>query len=79
MKNHHTTKCTVSNANFRLLNGQLNGYAFACGYIEPWENGLNLSLDCIYHVKGYINNVRIWETFQHIGDARRYLKSFDIE
>lgn len=66
---------------FNNKNGSLTKYAFLCGYIEQKEtmlNRLSLSLDGVYHVKGFVNNKRIWETFEKLTDARKFYKSVSI-
>lgn len=75
---------------FRNKNGDLNAYAFACGYIQfaspdgkessKWENGKELYLDGNWHVKHYVNNERVkWESFDRLGEARKYYQSIRIK
>jgi hypothetical protein len=66
---------------FNNKNGTLTRYAFACGYIEQKEtisNRVSLSLDGVYHVKGLINNQRVWECFDKLTDARKFYNSVSI-
>lgn len=64
---------------FRLLNGELTAYAFACGYIQShiW-GGQELHLR---HTGGYVYDLRgfnqspferiFWDTFESLTDARK--------
>jgi hypothetical protein len=66
---------------FNNTDGSLTRYAFNCGYIEQKENNqnrLSLSLDGVYHVKGFVGNQRVWESFEKLTDARKYYKSISI-
>lgn len=74
---------------FYNKNGDLNAYAFACGYIQfasktgkeldKWENGKELYLDGNWHVKHFKDGQRIsWESFDRLGEARKYYRSIAI-
>ena len=77
------------NPKFYNKNGDLNAYAFSCGYIQfasidgnessKWENGKELYLDGNWHVKHYQNGIRVqWECFDRLGEARKYYRSLPI-
>lgn len=66
---------------FNNKDGSLTQYALMCGYIEKKESNndrLSLSLDGVYHVKGLIDNQRVWECFDRLTDARKYYKSVSV-
>jgi hypothetical protein len=75
---------------FKLKNGELTAYAFACGYVEweskdgtelsKWDNGKELYMEHgRYHVKRYKDGARVmWETFDRLGEARKYYHSIHI-
>lgn len=63
--------------------GSLTYYGFACGYMESKvslksEDYLTLGKDCIFHVKGYKNGLRIWESFDTLTAARKFYRSIRI-
>lgn len=63
--------------------GTLTRYGLACGYMEKKaslknDDYLTLSLDCIYHVKGYKQKIRIWESFDTLTAARQFYRSIRI-
>lgn len=68
---------------FKNKSGTLTRYALACGYLESKvslksEDYVTLGLDCIYHVKGYKQGVRIWESFDTLTNARKFFRSIRI-
>jgi hypothetical protein len=66
---------------FNNKDGSLTKYAFLCGYIEKKSNDTNrvsLELDCIYHVKGMINGVRLWECFDTLTQARKFYNAIKL-
>ena len=69
------------NTQLHNKSGTLTRYGFACGYLERKEkndNRITLGLDCIYHVKGFINGSRVWECFDKLTDARKFYNSVKI-
>lgn len=70
---------------FKNKNGTLTRYAFACGYVEQVDLKVKpytfktLALDGLWHVKGMINGVRFWETFETLTAARKYYNSVKLE
>ena len=65
---------------FRTKAGKLTRYAFACGYIEQYENDDDNRLTLLrepndYHVKGFINGKHTWEVFELVKDARKFISS----
>ena len=52
---------------FKTKRGLNTIYAFACGYVERKEidadNRVTLDLDCIWHVKGFLNGAHFWHVF----------------
>ncbi len=63
--------------------GSLTYYGFACGYIEQkvarkTEDYVQLSKDCLFHVKGYKNGLRIWQSFDSLTAARKFYRSIRI-
>jgi hypothetical protein len=66
-------------------NGNLTAYSFACGYVqtretENKENYLKLWKDSfVYSVTGFINGVRIYESFDKLSGARKFFNSKDIK
>lgn len=70
---------------FKNSDGSLTTYAFACGYIQTfpeynnWDNKVDLFMEhSHYHVKGYVNGVRIvWECFP-IGELSQARKLFRL-
>lgn len=75
---------------FYNKNGDLSAYSFACGYIQfasitgkerdKWDNGKEMYRDgAVWAVKQYKNGQRIiWETFDLLGEARKYYRSLAI-
>jgi hypothetical protein len=63
---------------FHTKNGNLTGYAFACGYVESYVDGENrLSLirePNDWHVKGFVGTRHVWECFEKLGDARKFCR-----
>ena len=61
---------------FRTKTGRLTAYSFACGYVERMGEGDNRKCleqeHGVYHVKGFKNGIRFWETFETLTDARKY-------
>lgn len=69
--------------NLHNKSGTLTRYGLACGYMESKasiknEDYLTLGLDCLYHVKGYKDNQRIWESFDTLTQARKFYNSIRI-
>lgn len=63
--------------------GSLTRYGLACGYMESKvslksEDYLTLGKDCIFHVKGYKNGLRIWQSFDTLTAARKFYRSIRI-
>jgi hypothetical protein len=63
--------------------GSLTYYGFACGYVESkvslkTEDYLHLEKDCLFHVKGYKGNERIWQSFDSLTAARKFFRSVRI-
>ena len=63
---------------FKMENGKLTRYAFACGYIERIDiNDNNRGHICLepngYHVKGFQNGCHFWDIFNRVADARKRL------
>lgn len=63
--------------------GSLTYYGLACGYIEDKvslknEDYLHLYKESLFHVKGYKNNQRIWESFDTLTAARKFYRSIRI-
>ena len=52
---------------FRLPNGDLSAYAFACGYVQRADNETTLKKDGCYHVQD-LNG--LWLTFTYLTEAR---------
>ena len=71
------------NTRFRLKSGLLSRYAFACGYVKVYERDEDNRL-CIsrepndYHVKGWINHNHVWEIFEKVTDARKFIRSHKL-
>lgn len=66
---------------FRTTRGELTVYAFACGYIEEYNDSTNrvmLYLDGTWHIKWYHNgDIRVWNVFDRADykKARKYFNS----
>lgn len=75
--NPSSTYTAVANKFYRK-NGSLTLYAFSCGYIERLENKnhdrIDLSKDGNWHVKSTINGKFVWEVFDSLTEARKYVK-----
>lgn len=64
---------------FKLKNGDLSQYAFACGYVQTYARGnLELALKhsggSVYDLRGYTQSPfarEFWDTFDTIGRARK--------
>jgi len=70
---------------FNNKNGTLTQYAFACGYIEQVDTNRKpytfktLALDGLWQVKGMIEGVRFWESFETLTEARKAYKAIKIQ
>lgn len=64
---------------FKLINGDLTAYAFACGYIQSYVWGgqevhLRHSGGYVYDLRGYNREPferLFWETYESLGEARK--------
>ena len=67
---------TMREPKFKTARGRLTPYSFACGYIERKGTGDNRACleqeHGVYHVKGFKNGVRFWETFDTLTQARKF-------
>ena len=68
---------------FYNKDGTLNKYGLSCGYIEQfflkekdYSNYITLELDCIYHIRGKIDDVIVWETTASLTEARKMFRYF---
>lgn len=53
----------------------LSAYALACGYVETLD-GLSLYREHhVYHVRGFRRNVRVWQVFRTLKEARAVLRA----
>lgn len=65
--------------------GNLTAYGFACGYTqkretENKENYLSLWKDSfVYSVTGFINGKRVYESFDTLKEARKFLFAQDLK
>jgi hypothetical protein len=63
---------------FHDKNGDLTVYSFACGYVEKYEKGenrLTISKEPNdWHVKGFLDEMHVWESFEKLKDARKFCK-----
>lgn len=59
------------NAAFYTLAGELTPYAFACGYVEMFDD-FRLYKDGCYHLQN--GDLGIWETYATLTEARRAAK-----
>jgi hypothetical protein len=60
---------------------RVTAYGFACGYVETkkakkgtdyvklWKDSF------VYSVTGFVNNVRVWESFDKLNEARKFYNS----
>jgi hypothetical protein len=64
---------------FHTAAGLLTAYAFACGYVEKYETGEDRLTLCRepndWHVKGFIDGVHVWESFEPLKEARQFCKN----
>jgi hypothetical protein len=55
---------------------KLTPYSFSCGYTEtkgPSGECLTISREhSVYHVKGFLNKERVWESFRTLTEARKF-------
>jgi len=63
--------------------GRVSAYGFECGHVETYgdwlyNNGVRLYREHgTYHVRGCVSSTgRVWETFAHVADARRFARTF---
>ena len=78
------------NNKFRTKKGDLTVYSFVCGYvqwasltgkeIDHWENGKRMYYEgSVYQVQHFKDGQRIeWESFDRIGDARKFYNRIRI-
>ena len=62
---------------FYRADGLPSMYSFACGNSARFENDngrISLSKDGLWHVKGFINEQHVWESFDKFVDAKNYYK-----
>ena len=63
---------------FHNKDGNLTMYSFACGYVERYEDGDDrltlLREPNDWHVKGFIDGVHVWESFERLSDARKFCR-----
>ena len=66
----------MSAPKFHTKAGLLSAHSFACGYITRKGDGDNRACleqeHGVYHVKGFRNGVRFWETFDTLTAARKF-------
>jgi hypothetical protein len=68
----------IDNQNkFFTRDGLPSMYAFACGHVaktEKEENRISLFKDGVWHVRGFMADQHIWESFDLFKDARLLYK-----
>jgi hypothetical protein len=78
MKRFYVNGKPVKSA-FHNKNGTLSMYSFACGYLEKYENGEDrltiMREPGNWQVKGFLNGVHVWESFESVSDARKFCRA----
>ena len=59
---------------FHNANGTLTPYAFACGYPEKYGELTLWKEPNDWHVRGFIDGTRIWESFETVTEARKFAR-----
>lgn len=65
----------MADPKFYNKDGSLTQYAFGCGYLEVEKMGTHSRITLgkehgVYHIKGFVSDVRVWEVFDHLTPAR---------